>query len=87
MYLTDVWALFDYWQQEPPTHVLVAGFVGYERKDAKPSAAKTEDLMPGVDKAAFGRGTPLAQMPAVIRDSVGKSPYFKRAMELAKKNA
>jgi len=41
---SDVIDLFRYWNDSPPTHELVAGYLGYKPKSAAPAQIQRPDM-------------------------------------------
>ncbi|MGA3211994.1 MAG: hypothetical protein ABSD20_11870 [Terriglobales bacterium] len=64
--LSDVWELFEHWQQWPPEHVLLNGFVGWQR--AQPGAAvPPPDEQIGELQSILGPAQPL---PRELRELI-----------------
>ena len=63
--------LFDYWQQYPPVHLLVRGYIGYEAP-AKPSSEPVNFAEVGETLTTIYQGTKtsLDHLPAAIQRSL-----------------
>lgn len=51
MTLPEVEELFDYWREHPPTHILVAGYLGYE----PPKSVEQQQAEGAMGPADFAR--------------------------------
>lgn len=45
MTLPRLYALSDYWREHPPTHLLIAGFLGYKSKPKENEEPELDDLI------------------------------------------
>jgi hypothetical protein len=67
MYLDEIWELFDYWREFPPTHIILSAMHGGERKN-KPSAPR--EKVPDPEQNAPAKS--FDSLPLAVQQAIEK---------------
>jgi hypothetical protein len=65
----DVAAMMEFFLEEPPVHMLVAGFLGYKARGQKPELSEVEQRAQSGRLPGFGARS-MKELPPYLRDFV-----------------